>query len=76
MERERQRREQEEQERRENETKTECALRIWNEGACIWDTPAQAYLDLGGAMACSHPIAMRCSGFTSVVHMARDARHA
>jgi putative DNA primase/helicase len=44
MERARQSREQEEQHRRENEVKTEYALRIWNEGTCIWDTPAQTYL--------------------------------
>ena len=44
MERERQRREQEKQDRRENEAKTEYALRIWNAGTCIWDTPAHAYL--------------------------------
>ena len=44
MERDRQSRQQEEQTRRENEAKTEYALRIWNEGTCVWDTPAQAYL--------------------------------
>ena len=42
--RERQRREQEEQDRREAEAKTDYALWIWNEGTCIWDTPAQTYL--------------------------------
>ena len=42
--RERRRREQEDQERRENEAKTECALSIWDQGVCIWDTPAHAYL--------------------------------
>jgi phage/plasmid primase-like uncharacterized protein len=44
MERERQRREQEAQDRRQNEAKTEYALRIWNKGASVWETPAQAYL--------------------------------
>ena len=44
MERERQRREQEEQARRQNEIKTKNALRLWDEGTCIWDTPAHAYL--------------------------------
>ena len=44
MARERQRQEEEEQAKRENETKTKNALRLWNEGTCIWDTPAQAYL--------------------------------
>ncbi len=42
--RERQRQEREEQDRREAEAKTDYALRIWNEGTCIWDTPAQTYL--------------------------------
>ena len=40
----RQRREQEEQDRREAEAKTYYALRIWNEGTCIWGTPGQTYL--------------------------------
>ena len=40
----RQRQEREDQDRRENEAKSDYALRIWNEGTCIWDTPAQAYL--------------------------------
>jgi phage/plasmid primase-like uncharacterized protein len=44
IERERQRREQEEQERRESAAKTEYALRIWNEGVCVWGTIAQKYL--------------------------------
>ena len=29
---------------RENARKTADAIRIWNEGTCIWNTPAQAYL--------------------------------
>jgi hypothetical protein len=44
VERERQRREQEEQVRREKEGDTKYALRVWNDGTCIWDTPAHAYL--------------------------------
>ena len=44
MARERQRQEDEEQAKRENEAKTKNALRVWSEGTCIWDTPAQAYL--------------------------------
>jgi phage/plasmid primase-like uncharacterized protein len=44
MARERQRHEEDEQAKRENETKTKYALRLWDEGSCVWDTPAQAYL--------------------------------
>jgi phage/plasmid primase-like uncharacterized protein len=44
QERERKRREAEEQERRDAAAKTEQALRVWQEGTCIWDTPAQTYL--------------------------------
>ena len=44
MVRERQRQEDGEQAKRETEIKTKYALRIWEEGTCIWDTPAQAYL--------------------------------
>lgn len=38
------RRRQQEQEAREAADSTAYALRWWNEGVCIWDTPAQAYL--------------------------------
>ena len=41
--RERQRQDREAQDRREAEAKTD-ALRIWNEGTCIWGTPGQTYL--------------------------------
>ena len=44
MEREHQSRQREEQDRRENEAKTKYALRLWDEGTCIWGTPAQVYL--------------------------------
>lgn len=44
IERERKAREQEQQSRRESEAKTERAVKIWSEGVCVWDTPAQTYL--------------------------------